>query len=162
MIRKVEDFDRRLRLLEDLIENILMDERMVHIGGPVFEALISGYGSQGRYDDALRVFEQINGLVDGPCLRAVLLACGKATPPRWEEALAVLHSSDIVEGTSGPAKMDQISLGNAIIACSKANEFDEALNLLQLYGILKDDRYDARFSCVIVVQGCPDILPSFA
>jgi hypothetical protein len=116
------------------------DERTVRIGGPVIEASISMYGSQGLFDDALRIFETIVGRVDGPCLRAILLACSTASPARWLDAATILHTSDIVEGTSGPGKIDQIALSNAIIACCKADQFEEGLNLLQLYGIPKNQR----------------------
>jgi hypothetical protein len=116
------------------------EERCVNVGGAILEALISTYATQGRFDDATRVLDMIEGRIDGPCLRAMLLACGTASPPRWEEAVSMLHTSDIVEGTSGPGKMDQVALSNAIIACCKADEFEEALNLLQLYGISAHER----------------------
>jgi hypothetical protein len=105
---------------------------------PVIEASISMYGSQGLFDDALRTFETIVGRVDWPCLRAILLACSTAFPTRWLDAATILHTSDIVEGTSGPGKIDQIALSNAIIACCKGDQFEEGLNLLQLYGIPKN------------------------
>lgn len=117
-----------------------LEERTVHTGGPVLEALISAYGSQGLFDEALQTFDTIAGRVDGPCLRAILLACSMASPARWLDAVTILHSSDIVEGTSGPGKIDQIALSTSIIACSKANEFEEALKLIKLYGIRVKER----------------------
>lgn len=116
------------------------EEITVRFGGPVFEALISIYGAQGLFDQALRVFELINGQVDGPCLHSILLACGTVSPPRWEVAIAILHSSDIVAGTTGPGKIDQKALSNTIIACCKANQYEEGLNLLRLYGALPNQR----------------------
>ena len=109
-------------------------EKNTRIGGPIFEALIGTYGAQRKFDQALETFQSMNGRTNAPCLRAVLLACSTAKPPRWQEAVSILHTSDIVEDTNGPGRIDQISLGNAIIACSKANEMEEALTLLRLYG----------------------------
>jgi pentatricopeptide repeat domain-containing protein 1 len=106
-------------------------ERQVKIGSPVFEALISKFGSTGKFDEALKVANQISGVIDAPCLRALLLAHGD----RWFQAVQLLHASDIVEGSPGPGKIDQIALSHVILSCAKADEFDEALSLLHLYGI---------------------------
>ena len=115
-------------------------ERTVAIGGSVFEALIKVYAMQSKFEEALRTFTKINGRVDGQCLRAILLACSTADPPRWEDAIAILHTSDIVESNSGPGRIDQVALGYAVIACSKANQAQEALTLLELYGTNASDR----------------------
>jgi len=109
-------------------------EMTAKTGGAIFEALIGVYGVHSMIDEALRTFRMVIGRVDGPCLRAILLACSLANPPRWEDAVSILHTSDIVEGSSGPGKIDQTALSNVIISCSKANKFQEALNLLRLYG----------------------------
>ena len=118
-----------------MVKNMTVYETQGHIGGPLYEELIAAYASDGKIDEAFQVFEGIRGNVDLSCLRSMLRACGTVSPPRWEEAVTLLHTSDIVEGTSGPGKVDQVALGLVIIACSKANNFEEALNLLQLYGI---------------------------
>lgn len=117
------------------------DGLTVRSSGPIFESLISLYGSQGRFDDALLTFDIITGQIDGPCLRAILLACSMASPSRWMEAITILHTSDVTESASGPGRVDQVALGNALIACSKADEFEEGLNLLHLYGVPDDGRY---------------------
>ena len=135
VIRRIGDIYTRLRLLEGILDNMTLKESEGPIGGPVYEELISTYASLDKFDDAFRVFEGINGRVDVSCLRAMLVACGKASPPRWEQAATLLHTSDIVAGTRNPGHVDQIALGLTMIACSKANRFEEALNLLQLYGI---------------------------
>lgn len=124
----------RREYLERIVS--LMDplEKTANIGGPVFEALIRVYGELSMIDEALEIFHMITGRVDAPCLRAILSACSIADPPRWEASISILHTSDIVEGSSGPGKIDQLALSNVIIACSKANEYQEGLNLLQLYG----------------------------
>jgi hypothetical protein len=104
------------------------------LGGRVLEAMIINYGMQRRFDDAHTVFDMITGPTDGPCLRAILSACSMASPPRWEEALEIIHTSDIVESATGPAKIDPRAIGFAMIACSKADEWEQAYNLLFLYG----------------------------
>lgn len=115
--------------------DILSDQgHFIESGGPIFEALINLYGSQGRFDEALLTFDSILGPINGACLRSILLSCRTARPPRWMEAITILHTSDVVESASGPGNVDQEALSNAVIACSKANEFEEGLTLLQLYG----------------------------
>lgn len=120
--------------LENVVQLMDPAEKCVSVGGPILESMITLYGMQTFIDEALRTFNSIHGEVDAPCLRAILLACSLAEPPRWQDAVSILHTSDIVEGSIGPAKIDQIALGSAIIACSKAKEFQEALTLLKLYG----------------------------
>lgn len=115
--------------------DLLSDKgHFIETGGPIFEALINLYGSQGHFDEALLTFDAIIGPINGACLRSILLSCSTASPPRWMEAITILHTSDVVESASGPGKVDQVALSNAIIACSKAGEFEEGLTLLQLYG----------------------------
>ena len=109
-------------------------EMRSNLGGRVLEAMIISYGMQRRFEDAFSVFDMIAGQTDGPCLCAILSACSMASPPRWKEALQIIHTSDIFETAKGPAKIDPRSIGFAIIACSKADEWKEALNLLYLYG----------------------------
>lgn len=109
-------------------------EMRAGIGGPILEALIRQYGAGGKYAEALCTFEQIQGPVDAKCLQAMLYACSAGEPPRWEDALSLLHTSDIVEGTRGPAKVDFKTLSYAVLACTKANQWEEALNLAELYG----------------------------
>ena len=126
--------DVKIALLEKIVDGMTGDESNCAVGGAIYEALIATYGSLRRVEDALHTFDSIIGEVDAPCLRAILLACSTASPARWQDAVTILHTSDIIEGTTGPGKVDQIALSNAIIACSKAGEYEEGLNLLQLYG----------------------------
>lgn len=122
----------------DMLQHIvsLMNPPEMHasIGGSILEALIRQYGAGGKYVEARRVFEQIQGPVDASCLRAMLYACSAGEPPRWEDALSLLHTSDIVEGSRGPAKVDSRALSYAMLACAKADQWQEALNLAELYG----------------------------
>lgn len=133
VIESFEDPKCKVEVLQDILDR-LEDNTKSRVGGPIIEALISTYASQNLFDDAYKVYKEIKSGVDGPCLRAMLSACSTASPPRWEEALSILHSSDIVADSTGPGRIDQVALGYAIIACSKADEFEEGINLLQLYG----------------------------
>jgi pentatricopeptide repeat domain-containing protein 1 len=110
-------------------------ERRIDTGSPVFESLIAFYGSMGDVEKAMKIADRIIGYMDAPCLRAILLAHASCSEPRWKEAVEILHTSDIVEGASGPGLIDQLALSHVLVACSKANEFEEGLSLLQLYGI---------------------------
>lgn len=121
-------------MLEHVLALMGPGEMIVGIGGPILEASIRQYGAGGKYVEARRVFEQIRGPVDAYCLRAMLHACSAGQPPRWEDALSLLHTSDIIEGTRGPGKVDAKALSYAILACAKANQWEEALNLAELYG----------------------------
>jgi pentatricopeptide repeat protein len=134
VIQSIGWLEERQDYLERVVSLMDNSEKSVRIGGRIFEALIVVYGAQSSMEEALTTFRMITGRVDGPCLRAILFACSLSNPPRWEDAVSILHTSDIVEDSLGPGKVDQIALGNAIICCSKANEFQEALTLLQLYG----------------------------
>lgn len=126
----------QLQLLERLWHTLEAAEMKVASTGPLIEALILAYGMTGRFDDALWVFNMIHGPTGGPCLRAMLSACSLATPPRWETALDLLHTSDVIEGGGGgPAGMDFRALAFAIITCAKADQWEEALTILDLYGV---------------------------
>lgn len=120
--------------LQRIVSLMSPAEKSVGIGGSILEALIRLYATQSQFDEALRTFNTIVGRVDCQCLRAILFACSTSEPPRWEDAISILHTSDIVESNSGPGRIDQVALSYAIIACAKANQVQEALTLLELYG----------------------------
>jgi pentatricopeptide repeat protein len=109
-------------------------ERQLKISGPVFEALISLYGSIGDIEQVLHVKEQINGCLDAACLRATLLSYTRCSKGRWPEAVELLHTT-IVEGSPTPERIDQIALSNVLLVCSRADEYEDGLSLLNLYGI---------------------------
>lgn len=136
-----------MSLLERIVDMMDASDLDTNVGGPVLEALILAYGMSERFDDALWVFSSINGPTNGPCLRAILSACSLANPPRWETALEILHTSDMVHGAMGPARMDTRALAFAVIACAKANQWREGLNILDLYG-----RPSMRYVCVSLPQ----------
>ena len=133
-IRKIQIADERLALLWRVYHKMSPDHRRVAVGGRILEALISTYGLLGYFGEALTVFESVNGPTDADCLRAVLFACSQSSPPEWELALSLLHSSDIVDGGQGPAHVEPGALCNTMLACSKADQWEESLQLLRLYG----------------------------
>jgi pentatricopeptide repeat domain-containing protein 1 len=59
--------------------------------------------------------------------------CASSTPARWEEAILILHNSDIDKDAVGPANINAHALNYAIFACTKADQWSEAINLLELY-----------------------------
>ena len=133
---KKSETENKTAILEHIYNATRVKERSVDISGPVTEALIRAYGQEGSYEKAKLVFDSIEGPTDGSCLRAVLFACAKAEPSsRWEEAISILHSSDITAGAIGPGGMEQGALSSAIIACAKADRWEESWNLLQIYGV---------------------------
>eukprot|EP00547_Thalassionema_nitzschioides_P007075 CAMPEP_0194208298 /NCGR_PEP_ID=MMETSP0156-20130528/6783_1 /TAXON_ID=33649 /ORGANISM="Thalassionema nitzschioides, Strain L26-B" /LENGTH=989 /DNA_ID=CAMNT_0038935231 /DNA_START=298 /DNA_END=3267 /DNA_ORIENTATION=+ len=126
------DDEDRARFLESVVNKMDKDEFSVETAGRVLESLIYAYGTSDRFNDALRTFNKIQGPTNGPCLRAMMSSCALAK--RWKEAISILHTSDIVEEAEGPALLDTRALGFAILACSKSGKWEEALNLLELYG----------------------------
>lgn len=133
-IRKVRGDEEKVALLWRIYALMGPRERQVDVGGRVIEALISSYGALGHFQEAMNIFRSIKGPSDTECLRAILFACSLADPPKWETALSLLLSSDIVEGGEGPAHVEPGALCNAMLACSKAGEWEESLQLLRLYG----------------------------
>jgi len=134
-LRSVRDLDERLVLLTRIFDVMTPDEWTVDVAGPIIDLLISTYGALGLYDDAIRAFNSIQGSPDAACLRAILFACSTAKPyPRWQEALEMLHASDTISGTESPEFVDPASLSHAMIACNKANRWEDSLELLRLYG----------------------------
>lgn len=136
-IRSSTDDISKSEMLQHILTLMNQYEMRASVGGPILEALIRLYGAGGKYVDARGVFEQIQGPVDAECLRAMLYACSAGEPPRWEEAVNLLHTSDVVEFTRGPGKVDSKALSYAILACAKADQWEEALNLAELYGRLR-------------------------
>ncbi|KAL3925370.1 MAG: hypothetical protein SGILL_000456 [Bacillariaceae sp.] len=130
----VSTSDKELTLLH-IFNQMDAKERHITVGSPLFETLITLYGSIGDIDKATMVAGRITGYMDAPCLRAILLAHTSCPEVRWKEAVEILHTSDIVEEASGPGLIDQLALSHVLVACSKADEFDEGLSLLHLYGI---------------------------
>ena len=128
----LKSYQKRASLLEGVLSAMPKSDKVVAIGGPIFQSLIRNYGSMDistSYQAARRVFDSIVGPSDDGCLSAMLKVCSQSTK-RAEEALLLLHSSDVV----GPALVSPRALSYAVIACSKSGKWEDALTLLELYG----------------------------
>ncbi len=117
------DIESVLYNYEQIISILNREERHVSQSGQIFSALIRGYGSTARTDDALRVFNSLEQ-TNAQCLSSMLFVCSTSSPARWKEAIMILHMSDIVVGAQGPGKVEAMALSYAIIACSKENEWE--------------------------------------
>lgn len=133
-IRKVQGAEEKLALLWRVYYKMGSEQRRAAVGGRIIEALISTYGVLGHFEEAMKVYESITGPSDAECLRAILFACSQSHPPEWKTALSLLHSSDIVEGGKGTTLVEPGALCNTMLACSKADQWEESLQLLRLYG----------------------------
>ena len=130
--RQNKEADDRTKYIEKIIPAAPEDELDSQSLGPLLILAIETYATLGRIDDALNLFNSIQIPCDVGCLRAITCALS-AFPQNWSEAVAIIHSSDTVLGQA-PSYIDPVSLGYAMIACSKANKWDESLILYRLYG----------------------------
>jgi pentatricopeptide repeat protein len=133
-LQKIKEDEERLAYLWRVYALMDSRDRQVKVGGHLLESLIQTYGALEHFDEAMGVFDSITGLSNSACLRAILFACSAAEPPEWEMALSLLHASDIVEDGVGPGLVEPGALCNAMLACSKAGEWEESLQLMRLYG----------------------------
>lgn len=131
-IEKRQDVEERIIMLENIFKKVDMNDEWKS-ACPIVESLINAYGSRGRYHDALNVFNRIEGHTDTRCLRAITSLCTSMTPPPWEDAISIIHSSDIVDDESA-CRVDQVALGHVMLACSKAGKWEESLQLFRFYG----------------------------
>lgn len=132
--RTITDATEKCAFLEGIYSRMTFQDKHVSMGGQLIENLVFALGSQGRIEDAKKAFESLEGPSDAPNLRAMLFACSNSNPPLWELALEYLHTSDIFFRSRPPAHVDTVALAYAMLACSKADRWEESLNLLQLYG----------------------------
>ena len=137
-LQKLKEDEERLAYLWRVYALMDSRDRQVKVGGHLLEALIQTYGALGHFDEAMNVFDSISGLSNSACLRAVLFACSAAEPPEWETAMSLLHASDIVDDGVGPGLVEPGALCNTMLACSKAGEWEESLQLMRLYGDQSD------------------------
>jgi pentatricopeptide repeat domain-containing protein 1 len=164
---------KKAALLEGVLSRMTERDRTVEVGGPLFEGLIKLHGEAGSFKAAKMAFDSIIGPCDEPCLSAILRVCSSTTPTHWKEAVLLTHSSDVVWGARGPGMIPTRALSvscwfshpsvsvfwspqlnsifalfyfqYAVIACAKSDEWKEALNLIDLYGIdLKYRRATAK------------------
>ena len=117
------DGESILHNYEQILTILNKEERHVSISGQLYNALIKGYGSFRRVDDAIYVFNSLEQ-TNAQCLSSILFVCSTASPARWQQAVLILHMSDIVVGARGPGKVEINALSYAIIACSKENEWE--------------------------------------
>jgi pentatricopeptide repeat protein len=126
---------KKAALLEGVLSQMSERDRSVSIGGPLLEMLIRCHGSNAEPGSshlaARKVFDQIVGPVDNACLSAMVRVYSSTS--MWEEAVLLLHCSDIVREARGPGRVSLRALSYAVIACAKANEYEEAFNLIDLY-----------------------------
>jgi len=109
--------------LEEILATLSKQERNVEESGAIYNFLIRGYGSMGKFDDSMRIFNSLERS-NTMCLCAILFVCSISTPARWNEALLIIHTSDIVAGAEGPGNIESTGLSYAIIACSKENQWE--------------------------------------
>ncbi|KAL7548212.1 hypothetical protein ACHAWF_011506 [Thalassiosira exigua] len=144
----------RAALLEGILAGMDEEDRRARTGGPLVASLVRNHGnatvalrSRGTrpkshggggggasYEAARRAFDSIVGPADDACLSAMLQVCASVDPARHEEAVALLHSSDVVDESLGPGLVSRRALSSAVVACARGDRWDEALNLVDLYG----------------------------
>jgi pentatricopeptide repeat protein len=129
-----DDEEEKLALLWRIYERMDRPTRALPIGGPIIEAIITSYGKLGHYEEAKMIYNSIIGPINAGCLRAILFACSVADPPELEDSLHILHSSKKISDSVSTPHVDSIALCHTMIACSKANQWEESFNLLRLYG----------------------------
>ncbi len=109
--------------LEIVLSTLNNKERDVEQSGAIYNILIRGYGSIGDFNSALSTFNSLDRS-NAMCLSAILFVCSMSTPARWNEALMIIHTSDIVVGAEGPGNIESMALSYAIISCSKENQWE--------------------------------------
>ena len=129
---------RKAALLEGLLSHMPNVDRSIDIGGSVFLSLIRNYGNiteSTSYSNARKVYDSLIGASDDACLAALLRICSLSND-KANEAIMLLHSSDVVSSTglvSGKA------LRYAVIACAKSDQWDDGLTLMKIYGDINSD-----------------------
>jgi len=149
--------DESLRFLDKIIQLINRSKIQLEISSSIFEAQIQIYGSTGRFEHALKTYSMIPRPVNSNCLTAIMNVCASSSPIRWREAISILHSSDILEDSIGPANINSRALICAIFACSKANQWNEALNLLNLYATTP---FDGNLPPLVSVEAINSVIAS--
>jgi pentatricopeptide repeat protein len=129
-LQKVKEEEERLAFLWRIYKLMDSHDRQMKIGSRILETLIQTYGALGHVHEAIHVFESISGLSDCACLRAIVFACSNSDPPEWKQALSYFHSNYIGKR---PNYIDSGMLCNTMLACSKAGQWEESLQLLRSY-----------------------------
>lgn len=117
--------------LEGVLCQLNDHERNAMISGPIYNRLIRAYGKLNDFDNSLRIFESIDS-TNAQILSSMLFVCSAVTPVRWQDAIIILHTSDIVVGAAGRGNIEYSALSYAVIACSKENQWK--VRELSLFG----------------------------
>ena len=93
---------KKAALLEGILSQMPTRDKSVQIGGPLFELAIRCHGNKAEpgssHSAARAVFDQIIGPVDNACLSVMTRVYSSCS--MWEEAVMLLHCSDIVKGAT--------------------------------------------------------------
>jgi len=122
-----------VKCFEGILTQLNEHERRAVMSGPVYTSLIKAYGELNDFDEAFRVFDSIDR-ANAQILSSMLFVCSAVSPVRWQDAIIILHTSDVVAGAVGRGRIEYSALSYAVIACSKVNQWQEGLNLLNIYG----------------------------
>ena len=77
-------------------------------------------------------FDSIIGPVDDACLCAMLRVCSSVKPAKWNDAIILIHSIIVNDAQMSGGMVSSRALSLAITACAKADQWAEALNLMEL------------------------------
>jgi hypothetical protein len=90
---------KKAALLEGVLSQMSNRDRAVSIVGPLFELLIRCHANKAESGSSSaasrKVYDQIVGSVDNACLS--VMARAYASESNWEEAVMLMHCSDIVK-----------------------------------------------------------------
>lgn len=93
---------KKAALLEGVLSQMPARDKSVEVGGPLFELLIRCHGNKAEHGSshaaARAIFDQIIGPVDNACLSVMVRVYSSFS--MWEEAVMLLHCSDIVKGAA--------------------------------------------------------------
>ena len=108
--------------MNEILSGLKENEKDIMMSGPIYNSIIRAYGSLNDPNSALRVFESIDR-VNAQVLSSILFVCSSVSPARWQDAIIILHTSDIVVGAAGRGRIEYGALTYAVIACAKENEW---------------------------------------
>jgi len=114
--------DSLVECLESVLGLLSDFERRAIISGPIYDSLIRAYGKLNDFDNALRIFESLDR-TNAQILSSMLFVCSTVNPVKWQDAIIILHTSDIVTGATGRGRIEYSALSYAVIACSKENQW---------------------------------------
>jgi pentatricopeptide repeat protein len=108
--------------LENILTRLDDYEKKAVMSGPVYNMLIRTYGNLNDFDNALRIYQSVDR-ASTQILNSILFVCSAVSPVRWQDAIILLHTSDIVDGAAGRGQIEYSALSYAVIACSKENQW---------------------------------------